>query len=174
MLARRASRTAFKSFPHSLQVLWRPHCSWSSMLHGEHTTSFFKFFHPSQYGIPRRYVTMSTNIELSSKDTLHFRHRLRFVITTNTGNTLLHVPTLHCDLPYEMASSPLPFPFPPTTTSYRAGAIFKFEMCQLAPRHPVYVTQYISSFLRVIFKGILRDSWLYCIIVLSTLVQSIC
>jgi len=36
-----------------------------------------------------------------------------------------------------MASSPLPFPFPPTTTSYRAGAIFKFEMCQLAPRHPV-------------------------------------
>jgi len=36
-----------------------------------------------------------------------------------------------------MASSPLPFPFPPTTTSYRAGAIFKFEMCQSAPRHPV-------------------------------------
>ena len=57
--------------------------------------------------------------------------------TTNTGNTLLHVPTLHCDWPYEMASSPLPFPFPPTTTSCRAGAIFKFEMCQSAPRHPV-------------------------------------
>jgi len=36
-----------------------------------------------------------------------------------------------------MASSPLPFPFPPTTTSYRAGAIFKFEMCQSAPHHPV-------------------------------------
>jgi len=48
--------------------------------------------------------------------------------TTNTGNTLLHVPTLHCDWPYEMAPSPLPFPFPPTTTSYRAGAMFKFEM----------------------------------------------
>ena len=60
--------------------------------------------------------------------TLHFRHRHRFVITTNTGNTLLHVPTLHCDWPYEMASSPLPFPFAPTKTSYRAGAIFKFEM----------------------------------------------
>ena len=37
-----------------------------------------------------------------------------------------------------MASSPLPFPFLPTTTSYRAGAIFKFEMCQSAPRHPVH------------------------------------
>jgi len=37
-----------------------------------------------------------------------------------------------------MASSPLPFPFPPNTTSYRAGAIFKFEMCQSAPSHPVY------------------------------------
>ena len=44
--------------------------------------------------------------------------------TTNTDNTLLHVPTFHCDWPYEMASSPLPFLFPPTTTSYRAGAIF--------------------------------------------------
>ena len=59
--------------------------------------------------------------------------------TTNAGNTLLHVPTLHYDWPYEMAFSPLPFPFPPTTTSYRAGAIFKFEMCQCASRHPVYV-----------------------------------
>jgi len=59
--------------------------------------------------------------------------------TTNTGNTLLFVPALHCDWPHEMASSPLPLLFPPTTTSYRAGAIFKFEMCQLAPRHPVYV-----------------------------------
>jgi len=58
--------------------------------------------------------------------------------TTNTGNTLLHVPTLHCYWPYEMASSSPPFPFPPTTTSYRAGAIFKFEMCQSAPRHPVH------------------------------------
>jgi len=58
--------------------------------------------------------------------------------TTNTGNTLLHVLMLHCDWPYEMASSPLPFLFSPTTTSYRAGAIFKFEMCQSAPRHPVY------------------------------------
>jgi len=136
VLARRASRTAFKSFPHPLQVLWRPHWSWSSMLHGEHTTSFFQFLHPSQYGIPRQYATMSTNIELSSKDTLHFCHILRFVITTNTGNTL-YVPTLHCDWPFEMASS-LPFPFPPTSTSYRAGAIFKFEMCQSTPRHPVH------------------------------------
>lgn len=58
--------------------------------------------------------------------------------TTNTGNTLLHVPTLHCNWPYEMVSSPLPFPFPPTTTNYRASAIFKFEMCQSAPRHPVH------------------------------------
>jgi len=33
--------------------------------------------------------------------------------TTNTGNTLLHVPTLHCDRPYEMASYPLPFLFTP-------------------------------------------------------------
>jgi len=57
--------------------------------------------------------------------------------TTNTGSTLLHVPTLHCDWPYEMASSPLPFLFPPTKTSYRSSAIFKFEMCQSAPRHPV-------------------------------------
>ena len=40
-----------------------------------------------------------------------------------------------------MASSPLPFPFPPTTTSYRAGAIFKFEMCQSAPRHPVHTAE---------------------------------
>ena len=38
-----------------------------------------------------------------------------------------------------MASSPLLFLLPPTKTSYRAGAIFKFEMCQSAPRHPVYV-----------------------------------
>jgi len=36
-----------------------------------------------------------------------------------------------------MASSPLLIPLPPTMTSYRAGAIFKFEMCQSAPRHPV-------------------------------------
>ena len=57
--------------------------------------------------------------------------------TTNKGNTLLPITTLHSELPYEMASSPLPFLFPPTTTSYRAGAIIKFEMCQLAPRHPV-------------------------------------
>ena len=45
-----------------------------------------------------------------------------------------------------MASSPLPFRFPPTTTSYRAGAIFKFEMCQSAPRHPVYIYIYIYAF----------------------------
>jgi len=56
----------------------------------------------------------------------------------NIGNTLLHVPMLHCDWPYEMASSPLPFPFLPTTTSYRTGAIFKFEMSQSALRHPVH------------------------------------
>jgi len=123
-----------QNFPHSLQVLWRLHCSWSSML--QHTTSFFKFRHPSQYGIPRRYVNMSTIIELSSKDMVHYRHTLPFVITTNTGNRL-HVPTLRCDWVYEMASSPLPFPFPPTTTSYRAGAVFKFEMCQSALRHSV-------------------------------------
>ena len=61
--------------------------------------------------------------------------------TTNTDNTLLHVPTYHCDWPYEMASSPLPFLFTPTTTSYRAGAIFKFEMCQSVPRHPVLGAQ---------------------------------
>jgi hypothetical protein len=56
--------------------------------------------------------------------------------TTNTGNTVLHVPMHHCDWPYEMASSPLPFPFSPTTTSYRADAILKFAMCQSAPCHP--------------------------------------
>ena len=28
-------------------------------------------------------------------------------------------------------------PFPPNTTIYRAGAIFKFEFCQSAPHHPV-------------------------------------
>ena len=50
----------------------------------------------------------------------------------------LHVPTLHWYWPYEMASSPLPLRFLPTTTSYRAGAIFKFEMCQWVPRHPVF------------------------------------
>jgi hypothetical protein len=44
-----------------------------------------------------------------------------------------------CDWPCEMASSPLPFPFPPTTTSSRAGQIFKFEMCQSAPGHPVFL-----------------------------------
>ena len=44
-----------------------------------------------------------------------------------------------------MASSPLPFPFPPTTTSYRAGAIFKFEMCQSAPRHPVSPIKYLIT-----------------------------
>jgi len=43
-----------------------------------------------------------------------------------------------------MASSLLPFPFPPTATSYRAGAIFKFEMCQSALRHPVYIHQFLS------------------------------
>jgi len=45
-----------------------------------------------------------------------------------------------------MASSPLPFPFPPTKTSYCAGAIFKFEMCQSAPRHPVvcYLQVYLT------------------------------
>jgi len=56
--------------------------------------------------------------------------------TTNTGNTVLHVPMHHCDRPYEMSSSPLPFPFSPTTTSYRADAILKFAMCQSAPCHP--------------------------------------
>ena len=44
-----------------------------------------------------------------------------------------------------MASSPLPFPFPPTTTSYRAGAIFKFEMCQSARRHLVYINDLSKS-----------------------------
>ena len=73
------------------------------------------------------------------KDTQHLCHtHLGVVINTNTGNTLLHVPKLHCDWPYEMASSPLPFTFLPTTTSYRAGAIFKFEMCHSAPRHSVF------------------------------------
>ena len=115
----------------------RSSSSIAAMLHCEHTTSFFKFLHPSQYGIPRRYATMSTNIVLSSKDTLHFCHRLRFIITTNTGNTLLQVPTFHCYWPYEMASYSLPFSFPPTTTSYRADVIFKFEICQSAPCHPV-------------------------------------
>jgi len=33
-----------------------------------------------------------------------------------------------------------PFLFPPTTISYRAGEIFKFEMCQSAPRHPVHLS----------------------------------
>ena len=42
----------------------------------------------------------------------------------------------YCFVPYEMTSSPLLFPLLPTTTSYRAGAIFQFEMCQSAPRHP--------------------------------------
>ena len=44
-----------------------------------------------------------------------------------------------------MASSPLPFLFPPTTTSYRAGAIFKFEMCQSAARHPVHKRHEVLS-----------------------------
>ena len=48
----------------------------------------------------------------------------------------------YCFVPYEMASSPLLFPFPPTTTSYRALAIFQFKMCQSAPRHPVQLTVY--------------------------------
>ena len=48
-----------------------------------------------------------------------------------------------------MASSPLPFPFPPTTTSYRAGSTFKFEMCQSAPRHPVYIYIYIYIYIYV-------------------------
>ena len=45
-----------------------------------------------------------------------------------------------------MASSPLPFPFPPTTTSYRAGAIFKFEMCRSARRHPVLRLYFYKSY----------------------------
>jgi len=57
--------------------------------------------------------------------------------TTNKDNTLLYVPTLHCHRSYEMASSSLQFSFPPNKTSYRAGVIFKFEMCQSAPRQPV-------------------------------------
>jgi hypothetical protein len=61
-------------------------------------------------------------------------HRLRFLITTKTGNTLLRVQILHYDWLYEMASSLL-FPFLPPKTSYCAGAIFNFEMCQSAPRH---------------------------------------
>jgi hypothetical protein len=45
---------------------------------------------------------------------------------------VLHVPTLH------MKWRPLlPFPLPPTSTSYHAGAIFKCEMCQSAQHHPV-------------------------------------
>jgi len=60
--------------------------------------------------------------------------------TTNTGNTLLHVPTLHCDWPYEMASSPHRSPS-------RAGAIFKFEMCQSAPHHPVHT--YIHTYIYI-------------------------
>ena len=39
-----------------------------------------------------------------------------------------------------MASFLLLFPLLPTTTSYRTGTIFQFEMCQLAPRHPVYIS----------------------------------
>jgi hypothetical protein len=57
--------------------------------------------------------------------------------TANTGNTVLHVPTLHCSWPHEVASSLLPFPLRPTWTSYHVSAIFKCEMCQSAWRHPV-------------------------------------
>jgi hypothetical protein len=59
---------------------------------------------------------------------------------------------LSCDWPYETASCPLPFPFPPTATSYRACTIFKFEMCQSAPRHPVFSWK---------FKTVIGD-WLAC------------
>ena len=91
------------------------------------------------------------NCRLKTRCTCH----TRFVITTNTGKTLLHVPTLHYNWPHEMASSPLTFPFPPTTTSYRVGAIFKFEMCQSTPRHPVYTTtkQTYVSVWQCIFHG---------------------
>jgi len=61
--------------------------------------------------------------------------------TTNTGNTLLHVPTLHCDRPYEMASSPLPLPFPPTTTSYRAGQYSNLK-CVSRLRAILYITAF--------------------------------
>jgi hypothetical protein len=134
-------RTRVSVGPHHRSQLLQQWLVW--FLNSPDTPPEHMVFHePPQekiwYGIPRRYATMSTNSEPSSEDTLHFCHRLRFVITTNTGNTVLHVPTLHCSWPYEMASSLLPFPFPPTTTSYRAGAIFKCEMCQSAPRHPVH------------------------------------
>ena len=107
---------------HCCKHVWklRPHCSWSSMLHGEHTTSLFKFLHPSQHGIPRRYTTMSTNIQLSSKDTMHFCHTLRFVII-RCYSFQWSTATDHMKWRPLLYSSP----FAPTTTSYCAGAIFK-------------------------------------------------
>jgi hypothetical protein len=64
----------------------------------------------------------------------------------NTGNTVLHVPTLHCSWPCEVASSLLR----PTSTSYHVSAIFKCKMCQSARRHPVHTSIYNR---RSVFAG---------------------
>jgi len=83
--------------------------------------------------------------------------------TTNKGNTVLHVPTLHYDRTYEMASSPLPSPFPPTTTSYRAGAILNFAMCHSASCHPVVVRNAVNeAFVRSLTVSLSRLQWLGC------------
>ena len=70
----------------------------------------------------------------------NYEHRFRRSIATD------HI---------EMVSSSLPFPFPPTMTSYRAGAIFKCEMCRSVSRHTVYCR--ISKIMKLLFGSRLHS-----------------
>lgn len=83
------ARTPFKSSPHSAQVLRRPHCSWE-ILHVQHASNFCtqdKIWHCE---------TVHDHVQLSLIDTL-CRRRVCLVKTTNTGITVLYLPTLHCN-----------------------------------------------------------------------------
>jgi len=75
--------------------------------------------------------------------------------TSNTGNTLLHVPTLHCNWPYEMASSPLPFPFPPPPRQAIAPAQYSNLKCVIRLRASLYIYIYIYIYMNVCIKFIL-------------------
>lgn len=98
LFTRRTARTPLKSFSHELQNAVCQASALSVELHASpHVTRFraLQISIPKTiHGVARRYMTMSISVELSSIDKLHFRHRVRLVKTTHTGNTVLYVPTL--------------------------------------------------------------------------------
>lgn len=98
LFTRRTARTPLKSFSHELQNAVSQASALYVELHASHYVTCFRALQISilktLHGVARRYMTMSISVELSSINKLHIRHRVRSVKTTQTGNTVLYVPTL--------------------------------------------------------------------------------